>query len=1341
MRQQSTFVFALILSLLFWSSSKTYATESDITEPIETNLTKSFFAGGFCNDALSIDVVSNCDPNIPNTFDFSVGEDIDANDQNPSCDGFGNFGYWLSFTSPASGSVQFSFGGEADNVGLEVLDACGGNTIGECLNNLFDAGDSSELYSGLTPGETYYAVVWRDTQEGSADICLREGPTCFEPTNVNFDSTSDEAVEISWNENGIATTWNIEWGIEGFNLGTGILIENIASNPYTIAGLLQNVGYDFYIRSNCAVDDLSDWVGPFTYFNSYCESIPTSNDGEGVSNVTIGNLSFESFGDVTYEDHTAVTTSLFRDVQSTVAITFATGFTYDTNIWIDLNDNLVFDESELVFQGESGNQNPDILEASFLLPFDASLGNHRMRIGTADAGQATPNPCYSGNWGVTLDFTVNVMDLNCVSPDASFIAIEDCDNNQFYIDVNITSLGDATSLEISNDFDASTLQSTTLGIYQIGPFPFGESVLVSVANEQDNNCTIQSSSMQIDACAPINDEPCNATLLSSTVDEFCNFFGSGTILGATDSGIPNDFCSGDTNDDVWFQFTATSESQIISIQNVTGGTFNLDHNVYAGTCDSLIELYCSDSISSTASQLTIGSTYYIRIYSSGSIAETSNFDLCLRDAPSNVICNNAVPFCSLNGAFTTANTIGIPGSGNIACLATTPNPTWNTIEIGSTGRIEIEIVQTDANANGLDVDFVLWGPFDSVDDACVDILIEDCPTCPNNTTNPNFYPFGNIMDCSYSSAFVENLTIEDAQYGEVYLLLVTNFSGNPGTISIEQTNLNEEGSGSLTAQLEVDLGPDLNICEAVQDVVALNGESAFADSYEWYFNGILFNSGEDEGVVNVTESGVYTLIAYNENCDVLAQDDITVSFLDCASIGIINVSAYFDDNDSMTLDPGENYFTNGFFTYEKNNDGVINTIHSSTGNFTIASDDELNTYDINYYFYEDYEDCFDVSLVSFENVNALFGENVEVEFPIVNQGTCEDIGLSLVNQQAPRPGFDHLNYLIIENFGLTTVTGTVNYELDDDLIINAISSGTNYTIAINASGFTTEFFDLEPGGSIIISISLLTPSTVGLGELVTNIATYATAENDIVIDNNIASITEEVIGAFDPNDKMEAHGPEIVYDDFITTDEYLYYTIRFQNVGTAEAINVRIEDMLDNQLDETTFQMLRSSHDYVVMRTVNSLEWTFNNINLPAEQDDAEGSNGFVHFKIKPKFGYSLGDVIPNTASIYFDFNAPIITNTFTTTFVQTLSVGSFDNIKFNMYPNPAKDNVTIILNNSLTEDLNLIIYDIQGKQIGVTKPIKTTSTVLDVSELSTGLYFVKLSDASNTIIEKLIID
>ena len=69
---------------------------------------------------------------------------------------------------------------------------------------------------------------------------------------------------FGWTEVGSATNWQIEWGISGFTLGSGVRLMT-TTNPHTQLGLQSNVSYDFYVRSVCNIGDSSFWSGPYTF--------------------------------------------------------------------------------------------------------------------------------------------------------------------------------------------------------------------------------------------------------------------------------------------------------------------------------------------------------------------------------------------------------------------------------------------------------------------------------------------------------------------------------------------------------------------------------------------------------------------------------------------------------------------------------------------------------------------------------------------------------------------------------------------------------------------------------------------------------------------------------------------------------------------------------------------------------------------------------------------------------------------------------------------------------------------------------------------------------------------
>ncbi len=502
-------------------------------------------------------------------------------------------------------------------------------------------------------------------------------------------------------------------------------------------------------------------------------------------------------------------------------------------------------------------------------------------------------------------------------------------------------------------------------------------------------------------------------------------------------------------------------------------------------------------------------------------------------------------------------------------------------------------------------------------------------------------------------------------------------------------------------------------------------------------SGLVFSSTGNRISFYVDSDGIIS-------CSTENYTPINIDVFCTNAYGIITVNTFEDLNANGTFDTNEPNFSNGILTYELNNNGNISSVNSSTGSFNILSTLDTDSYDITYALNNDYTACYTVSSSAINDVSVMNGNSITIDIPVVKNNDCEDLGIYLINPNvAPRPGFSHNNILTLENLGNTIIaSGTIEFISDSEFtILNTTSSNPSYVITNNATGITVDFTNLLPGDSEEIEISLNTAVSATLGATLTNEANYTTNTNDLISENNTTLLSEVVIGSWDPNDKMEAHGPQIVFNDFIASDEYLYYTIRFQNLGTSDAVNIRIEDVLNSQLDETTFQMLRSSHDFVVTKTDSDLEWLFQNINLPAEQDDELGSQGYVYFKIKPKSGYALNDIIPNSATIYFDFNAPVITNIFETQFVEALSIAEFNLYNFELYPIPASRYVTLKLNSSRSGKLGFDIFDIQGKSILTGAFNETNTYQIDVSQLESGMYFVQLKSKFGNTVKKLIIE
>ncbi len=113
------------------------------------------------------------------------------------------------------------------------------------------------------------------------NITVRQTPSCLKPDNQSASGPTASSSNLSWTENGTATTWIIEYGLSGFSQGSGTTVV-VNSNPYTLTGLSADTEYDYYVRAFCTVGDSSFWEGPYT-FRTACNpfTAPYSQNFDG----------------------------------------------------------------------------------------------------------------------------------------------------------------------------------------------------------------------------------------------------------------------------------------------------------------------------------------------------------------------------------------------------------------------------------------------------------------------------------------------------------------------------------------------------------------------------------------------------------------------------------------------------------------------------------------------------------------------------------------------------------------------------------------------------------------------------------------------------------------------------------------------------------------------------------------------------------------------------------------------------------------------------------------------------------------------------------------------------
>ncbi len=355
---------------------------------------------------------------------------------------------------------------------------------------------------------------------------------------------------------------------------------------------------------------------------------------------------------------------------------------------------------------------------------------------------------------------------------------------------------------------------------------------------------------------------------------------------------------------------------------------------------------------------------------------------------------------------------------------------------------------------------------------------------------------------------------------------------------------------------------------------------------------------------------------------------------------VVTGTVFFDNNQNGVQEAGESGVPNllmelqpGNIFYPTDANGHY-TVYTGIGNYTIRPVHPTYAITVNP----------GERQLSFSDDLQLSEDN---DFAVSVIPNITDMGITVTTDQTLRPGF-YFNYVVsYTNHGTVASSGSIEVTYDSRLLYQHSSVTPT---AQTSNMLTYAFTDVQPGESqsILINMRVPVPTLEGslFGEELSINVVIVAQQNDDDPDNNSASLMQEVVGSVDPNDKLvtpQGYGP----NGYVNVDtDHLEYTIRFQNVGNAPATFVTLEDVLDPNLNISTFTVVSASHAYtyeIVNRTLNVL---FNNINLPDSVSDEPGSHGYFTFTIGLNDNLPAGTQIQNQASIVFDYNLPIITNT-----------------------------------------------------------------------------------------------
>ncbi|MEE9406594.1 MAG: T9SS type A sorting domain-containing protein [Polaribacter sp.] len=408
------------------------------------------------------------------------------------------------------------------------------------------------------------------------------------------------------------------------------------------------------------------------------------------------------------------------------------------------------------------------------------------------------------------------------------------------------------------------------------------------------------------------------------------------------------------------------------------------------------------------------------------------------------------------------------------------------------------------------------------------------------------------------------------------------------------------------------------------------------------------------------------------------------------------------------------------------------TFTGNNGQYLLYTQEANNTLDI----FSNFPSFFTVTPTT-QNVNFTgSGATQVVDFCITANTQVDDVKVSILPITESRPGFQTTVRIFYENVGSTILSGDINLSFDDLKEIFIGASETVVTQTINSLSWNyTNLYPFEKNFiDVTFEINRPTDPTnpVNNGDVLTYNCTINPTTGDANSTDNTVIYNDITIGSYDPNDIIALEGNFINENQ---VSDFLNYRIRFQNTGTASAINIVVKNELDADLDWDSFQPITASHNYRISVTDdNKVDFIFENIHLADSTSNELGSHGWIYYKIKPKSTFAIGDVIENTANIYFDYNPPVITNTYTTQIEEPI-IPEIPDLRVKVYPNPTKRFANIKVNLKG----KLVVLNKYGVRV-LKHRLKKGVNTFDFGWLRKGRYFLKIKSKKQVIHKKLII-
>ena len=505
-------------------------------------------------------------------------------------------------------------------------------------------------------------------------------PACLAPTGLINSSVTSSSASHSWTATSPVPGVGYEWAVTTSSTppASGTATTAITA---TSTGLMPNTTYYLHVRSNCGTG-FSVWSTSSAFYTGYClagsssatsfiNDLTTTGGTSNISNLASG-YSTGGYGDFTAQKVTQV-----QGGAITVTGVYYSAADDGAAIYVDFNDNLIFETAEKVYSSAAYQTG---LSATFTVPVLAPAGNHRMRI-VIDYNSINPASCGTISRGEFEDYTLEVVAAPpCVGPINGGTATSSvstvCGSGTTILNATGTSTGTGLTFQwqsspagmntFTNITGGTTLPYTTGAISASTDFR----LVVTCANGPASG-TSTTVTLSIGA-VPSNDLVCNASPLVLDGAVQCG----NSTCATTTGNEPSTFGPSTPNNTTWYSYTPSTTGvfnvTMSAPSGVTTGLLNGWLGIFSttGTCPSALtftevsptvginfNLTTTPSVLITTPSLTAGTTYYFMIDGvSGAFGE---YCISLQSPPSTPpnCTTNTTP---LNGATGVAITPNIP---------------------------------------------------------------------------------------------------------------------------------------------------------------------------------------------------------------------------------------------------------------------------------------------------------------------------------------------------------------------------------------------------------------------------------------------------------------------------------------------------------------------------------------------------------------------------------------------------------------------------------------------------------------------------------------------------------